>query len=82
MSKEGYVNKLRPRLSDGVLEATLRTGDRPVPILPDLGHITTLIVDDAHRRCFHQGIRITLSLLSVEYVERKPVRRIVDSCRR
>ena len=33
----------------------MRTGERPVPILPDLAHITTLLVDDAHRRCFHQG---------------------------
>ena len=75
--------KLRPRLSDGVLEATLRTGERPVPILPDLEHITTLIVSDAHRRCFHQGTRVTLSLLSAEYaVRRRTVRRVVDTCRR
>ncbi|KAF0291508.1 hypothetical protein FJT64_001107 [Amphibalanus amphitrite] len=60
--------KLHPQLDDdGVLEATLRTGERPVPILPDLSHITTLIVDEAHRRCFHQGTRVTLAVLTAEY---------------
>lgn len=47
--------KLRPQLSgDGALEATMGTGERPAPILPDLAHITTLLVDDAHRWYFHQ----------------------------
>ena len=76
--------KLHPQLDDdGVLEATLRTGERPVPILPDLCHITTLVVDEAHRRCFHQGTRVTLAVLTAEYaVRRLTVRRAVDSCRR
>ncbi|XP_043223735.1 uncharacterized protein LOC122382456 isoform X1 [Amphibalanus amphitrite] len=78
------LDKLRPQLADdGLLEATLRTGERPVPILPDLSHITTLIVEEAHRRCFHQGTRVTLALLSAEYaVRRRTVRRAVDTCRR
>ena len=76
--------RLHPQLSDdGVLEATPKTGERPVPILPDLAHITTLVVDDAHRRCFHQGTRVTLALLTAEYaVRRLTVRRVVDTCRR
>ena len=76
--------RLHPQLSDdGVLEATPKTGERPVPILPDLAHITTLAVDDAHRRCFHQGTRVTLALLTAEYaVRRLTVRRVVDTCRR
>ena len=76
--------KLRPQLGDdGLLEAALRTGEPPVPILPDRCHITALIVDDAHRRCFHQGTRVTLAQLSAEYaVKRLTVRRTVDACRR
>ncbi|KAF0306014.1 hypothetical protein FJT64_022433 [Amphibalanus amphitrite] len=78
------LQKLHPQLSDdGVLEATLRSGERAVPVLPDLAHVTTLIVDDAHRLCFHQGTRVTLSLLTAEYaVRRRTVRRIVETCRR
>lgn len=78
------LTKLRPQLSEeGVLLATLRTGERPVPILPEQARITTLIVEEAHRRCFHQGTRVTLALLTAEYaVRRRTVRRAVDSCRR
>ncbi|KAF0293362.1 hypothetical protein FJT64_000940 [Amphibalanus amphitrite] len=78
------LEKLHPQLSDdGVLEATLRSGERAVPVLPDLSHVTTLIVDDAHRLCFHQGTRVTLALLSAGYmVRRRTVRRVVDSCTR
>ncbi|KAF0311544.1 hypothetical protein FJT64_017641 [Amphibalanus amphitrite] len=66
------LQKLHPQLSDdGVLEATLRSGERAVPVLPDLAHVTTLIVDDAHRLCFHQGTRVTLSLLTAEYAVRR-----------
>ncbi|XP_043200053.1 uncharacterized protein LOC122386718 [Amphibalanus amphitrite] len=73
-----------PELSEeGILLATLRTGERPVPILPEEARITTLIVEEAHRRCFHQGTRVTLALLTAEYaVRRRTVRRAVDSCRR
>ncbi|XP_043242087.1 uncharacterized protein LOC122391851 isoform X2 [Amphibalanus amphitrite] len=64
------LEKLHPQLSDdGVLEATLRSGERAVPVLPDLSHVTTLIVDDAHRLCFHQGTRVTLALLSAGYMD-------------
>ncbi|KAF0293852.1 hypothetical protein FJT64_008401 [Amphibalanus amphitrite] len=52
---------------EGILLATLRTGERPVPILPEEARITTLIVEEAHRRCFHQGTRVTLALLTAEY---------------
>ncbi|KAF0306141.1 hypothetical protein FJT64_022281 [Amphibalanus amphitrite] len=66
------LQKLHLQLSDdGVLEATLRSGERAVPVLPDLAHVTTLIVDDAHRLCFHQGTRVTLSLLTAEYAVRR-----------
>ena len=52
-------------------------------ILPDLRHITTLIVEHAHRICFHQGVRSTLAFLSSEYlVRRRTVQRIVQSCTR
>ena len=54
-----------------------------MPILPDLAHVTTLVVDDAHRRCFHQGTLVTLAVLTAEYaVRRLTVRRVVDTCRR
>ncbi|XP_043240791.1 uncharacterized protein LOC122391174 [Amphibalanus amphitrite] len=62
------LTKLRPQLSEeGILLATLRTGERPVPILPEEARIMTLIVEEAHRRCFHQGTRVTLALLTAEY---------------
>ena len=78
------LEKLRPQLSqDGILCAIPRTNELPLPILPDLTHISTLIIDDAHRRCFHQGTRVTLALLSAEYlVRRRSVKRIVDTCTR
>ena len=78
------LQKLRPELSeDGLLESALRSGERRVPILPELSHISTLIIDDAHRLCFHQGTRVTLSLLTAEYmVRRRAVRRVVDTCHR
>lgn len=78
------LEKLRPRLTeDGLLEATLRTGEQSVPILPDLAYVTTLITDDAHRRCFHQGTRVTLALLTAEFmVRRRTVRRVVETCYR
>ena len=76
--------RLHPQLAeDGVLEAVQRTGERPVPVLPDLAHVTTLVVEDAHRRSFHQGTRVTLSMLTAEYaVRRRTVRRILEACRR
>ena len=78
------LQKLRPELSeDGLLESALRSGERRVPTLPELSHISTLIIDDAHRLCFHQGTRVTLSLLTAEYmVRRRAVRRVVDTCHR
>ena len=78
------LSKVRPYLdTDGLLRATLRTNEPPVIILPDLSYITTLIVDEAHRQCFHQSTRTTLALVSAEYmVRRKTVLRIVSSCGR
>lgn len=52
-------------------------------ILPDLHYITTLIVEEAHQQCFHQGIPTTLALVSADYlVRRRTVQRIVNSCGR
>ena len=78
------LQKLHPQPSgDGLLETTLRSGERAVPVLPDLSHITTLIVDDAHRVCFHRGTRATLALLTAQYmVRRRTVCRAVVTCRR
>lgn len=54
-----------------------------MPILPEFAHITTLIVDDAHRRCFHQGTRATLALLTSDYmVRRRTVNRVLNTCYR
>ncbi|XP_045132204.1 uncharacterized protein LOC123516668 [Portunus trituberculatus] len=50
------LSKVRPCLcTDELLRATLLTNEPLVIILPDLSYITTLIVDEAHRRCFHQS---------------------------
>ncbi|MPC56519.1 hypothetical protein E2C01_050481 [Portunus trituberculatus] len=63
---------MRPHLDhEHLLRTTLRTNEPPMIILPDLCHITSLIVDDAHRRCFHQGTRTTLALLAAEYMVRR-----------
>ena len=76
--------KVRPQLNaDGVLEAVTRTHEPALIILPEFAHITTLVVDDAHRRSFHQGTRTTLALLSGEYsVRRRTVHRVVSTCYR
>lgn len=77
------LKRMRPHFDHGhLLRVTLRTNEPPVIILPDLHHITSLIVDDAHRRCFHQGTRTTLALLSAEYMVRRTVLRAVSACGR
>ena len=84
LSKESSLQKLRPRLDeDGILCAVPRTNESPLPILPEFAFITTLIIDEAHRRCFHQGTRSTLAILSGEYmIRRRSVLRVVNTCRR
>ena len=81
---ESKLVKMRPQLDvNGLLCAVPRTNEPPLPILPEFAHITTLVIDDAHRRCFHQGTRATLALLSAEYmVRRRSVLRVVNTCRR
>ena len=76
--------KLRPQMNErGVLCAIPRTNEPPLPILPEFAHITTLIIDEAHRQCFHQNARVTLALLSADYlVRRRSVNRVVSTCRR
>ena len=84
VSQRSSLRYVRAHLDgEGVLRATPRTGEPAVIILPDLRYITTLIVDQGHRLCFHQGVRSTLALLSAEYlVRRKTVRRTVETCTR
>ena len=84
LPKESTLLKLRPRLDyNGVLCSVPRTNEPPLPILPEFAYITTLIIDEAHRRCFHQGTRATLAILSAEcLVRRRSVLRVVRTCRR
>ena len=84
LSPASTLAKLRPLLDqNGVLCSIPRTNEPMLPILPELAHVTTLIIDEAHRRCFHQGVRATLALLTADYlVRRRSVRRVVDTCRR
>ena len=84
VSHQSSLKYVRAHLDEeGVLRASPRTGEPEVIILPDLRYITTLIIDHAHRLCFHQGVRSTLALLSAEYlVRRKTVRRITETCTR
>ena len=81
---DSRLEKVRPRLNaHGVLEAVTRTHEPALIILPEFAHVTTLIVDDAHRRSFHQGTRTTLALLSGEYcVRQRTVHRVVSTCYR
>ena len=76
--------KLRPRFDvNGVLCAVPRTNESPLPILPEFAFVTTLIIEEAHQRCFHQGTRATLAILSAEYlIRRRCVLRVVSTCRR
>ena len=68
---------------NGLLCAVPRTNEPPLIVLPEWAHVTVLIVDEGHRRSFHQGTRVTLALLSAEYfVRRRTVRRVVETCRR
>ena len=78
------LSKLRPRLNEeGIICAVTRTNEPLLPVLPEFAHITTLIIDEAHLRCFHQGTRATLALLSGEYlVRRRSVKRVVTTCHR
>ena len=84
LSKESSLLKLRPNLdADGLICAVPRTNESPLPILPEFAYITTLIIDDAHKKSFHQGTRTTLAMLSAEYlVRRRSVLRVVNTCRR
>ena len=84
LPKGSSLTKLRPQLNeDGVLCAVPRTMEPPLPILPEFAHITTLLIDEAHTRCFHQNTRVTLALLSGEYlVRRRSVSRVVSICTR
>ena len=66
---------------DGLLCAVPRTNEPPLIVLPEWEHVTVLIVDEGHRRSFHQGTRVTLAVLSGEYfVRRRTVRRVVEIC--
>ena len=78
------LNKLHPQVSsDGVLESVPRTHESPIVILPEFAYISTLIIDEGHRRCFHQGTRTTLAVVSAEYaVRRRMVQRAVQTCYR
>ena len=78
------LTKLHPQIGpDGVLEAVPRTNEQPTAILPEFSHVTTLIIDEGHRRCFHQGTRVTLAVVSAEYaVRRRMVQRVVSTCYR
>ena len=78
------LTKMRPQLNEnGILCAVTRTNEPLLPLLPEFAHITTLIIDEAHQRCFHQGTRATLALLSGEYmVRRRNVKRVVSTCHR
>lgn len=78
------LTKLRPQLDEnGIVCAVTRTNEPLLPVLPEFAHITTLIIDEAHQRCFHQGTRATLALLSGEYmVRRRSVKRVVNTCHR
>ena len=76
--------KLHPQMaSDGILEAMPRTNEQPTAILPEFAHVTALIIDEGHRRSFHQGTRVTLAVVSAEYaVRRRMVQRVVSTCYR
>ena len=84
LPKNSSLLKLRPRLDEnGILCAVPRTNEVPLPILPEFAYITTLIIDEAHRKCFHQGASTTLAFLSAEYfVRRRRVLRVINTCRR
>ena len=84
LPRDSPLIKLRPRLDeDGVICAVPRTNEAPLPILPEFAYVTTLLIDEAHRRCFHQGARTTLAVLSAEYlVRRRSVLRVLNTCRR
>ena len=78
------LTKLHPQIGpDGILESIPRTNEQPIVILPEFAHVTTLIIDEGHRRCFHQGVRVTLAVISTEYaVRRRMVQRVVSTCYR
>ena len=84
LTVDSTLDKMRPQLNtDGLLCAVSRTNEPPIIVLPEQSRLTTLIIEEAHRLCFHQGVRVTLAQVSVDYlVRRRTVKKVVDSCRR
>ena len=81
---DSTLQKMRPQLdADEILCAVPRTNESPIIILPERSRLTVLIIEEAHRLVFHQGVRITLAQVSVHYlVRRRTVKGVVDACRR
>lgn len=74
---------LKPVVEDGLVKALPRTGEQPKTLLAPRSHLTALVVEEAHRRAFHQGVGATASALSVRYhIGRGEVKRIIGACAR
>lgn len=89
--KSSPMRKLDPFLSDKLI---IRVGGRishantsfdhahPI-ILPSKSHVTTLIIEQYHKRLFHEGIQTTLSAVRFKYWPirgRTEVRKVVHQC--
>ncbi|XP_018307115.1 uncharacterized protein [Mycetomoellerius zeteki] len=90
MPRTSALRRLNPVLgSDGLIRVGGRLSLSPFdpasrhPIILGLGHVSQLLIRDAHRRCLHGGISLTLSTLrnSVWLIQaRKSVKSIVYRC--
>jgi Pao retrotransposon peptidase./Reverse transcriptase (RNA-dependent DNA polymerase)./Integrase core domain. len=64
-------------------EIQFRKGESFPVLLPRKCHITTIIINDIHRQCFHSGVSQTLSVLRVEYwipQGRSTVKTVLNNC--
>ena len=76
------LRSLRPSLGpQGVIHCRPRTREPSVVLLPRGSPITALIILDAHRKVFHQGVPATTSYLQSQYqVARVEVKRAIRGC--
>ena len=74
--------RLKPFRRDGIIYTEPRTGEPALILLPPNSLLTTLIVQDAHQKMFHQGPSATGSCLSAKYhVSRRTIKHSLRQCR-
>jgi hypothetical protein len=68
-------------LRDGVAHGRTRTGEC-LPVLPEGSHLSVLVVEDRHRKLFHQATSATLAEVQRTFVGvgRRAVKKVLSPC--